>query len=65
MNRGTWWATVHGVKKSDMTEQINKNNEEYDPRDNLFGSCKNCNEEVREEASMYVILGKGYMQPST
>ena len=53
-----------GSKKSDMTEQVN-NNEEYDLRDNLFGSCKNCSEEVREEASMYVISGKGYMKPST
>ena len=24
MDRGTWWATVHGVsKESDMTEQLN------------------------------------------
>ena len=22
MDRGIWWATVHGVKKSDMTEQL-------------------------------------------
>ena len=22
MDRGTWWATVHGVTESDMTEQL-------------------------------------------
>ena len=22
MDRGAWWATVHGVTKSDMTEQL-------------------------------------------
>ena len=27
MDRGVWWATVHGVtKESDMTEQLNNNN---------------------------------------
>ena len=26
MDRGVWWATVHGVtKESDMTEQLNNN----------------------------------------
>ena len=25
MNRGTWWATVHGVKKLDMTENFHTN----------------------------------------
>ena len=26
MDRGVWWATVHGVtKESDMTEQLNTN----------------------------------------
>ena len=38
MNRGTWQATVHGVKKSDMTERVNNNNEEYHPSNNLSGS---------------------------
>ena len=22
MDRGTWWATIHGVGESDMTEQL-------------------------------------------
>ena len=22
MHRGAWWATVHGVEESDMTEQL-------------------------------------------
>ena len=22
MDRGAWWATVHGIAKSDMTEQL-------------------------------------------
>ena len=22
MDRGTWWATIHGVTESDMTEQL-------------------------------------------
>ena len=22
MNRGAWWATVHGVTESDMTEEL-------------------------------------------
>ena len=27
MDRGTWWATVHGVtKESNMTPQLNNNN---------------------------------------
>ena len=25
MDRGTWWATVHGVAESDMTEHSNSN----------------------------------------
>ena len=26
MDRGAWWATVHGItKESDMTQQLNKN----------------------------------------
>ena len=25
MDRGVWWATVHGVTESDMTEQLNNN----------------------------------------
>ena len=28
MNRGAWWATVHGVTKElDMTEQLNNKNQ--------------------------------------
>ena len=27
MDRGAWWATVHGIAKElDMTEQLNNNN---------------------------------------
>ena len=25
MDRGSWWATVHGVTESDMTERLNNN----------------------------------------
>ena len=28
MDRGTWWATVHGVTESDMTEQLTHTNME-------------------------------------
>ena len=31
------WPQFTGLKKSDMTERVN-NNEEYDPSDNLSGS---------------------------
>ena len=30
MDRGAWWATVHGVaKEQDMTAQLNSNNNMY------------------------------------
>ena len=30
MDRGAWWATVHGIAKElDMTQQLNKNNEHF------------------------------------
>ena len=30
MDRGAWWATVHGVaKEQDMTAQLNNNNNMY------------------------------------
>ena len=33
MNRGAWWATIHGATESDMTEQLNNNNTPLGPQE--------------------------------
>ena len=30
MNRGIWWATVHGLQESDMTELLNNSNSRFE-----------------------------------
>ena len=35
MNRGAWWATVHGSQELDMTQQLNNKN-------HIFRDCINC-----------------------
>ena len=47
MNRGAWWAAVHGVaKKSDTTEQLNHNLVKYT---NTGGPRKHHNEKNKHE----------------
>ena len=31
IHRGAWWATVHGITESDVSEQLTTTNEAYRP----------------------------------
>ena len=39
MNRGTWWATVHGFAQSDTTEWLNQKTIKYSSVQLLYQSC--------------------------
>ena len=50
MDRGAWWATVHGVaKESNMTEQVNNNN-------NWPESLVKCQLEVMSHRSLLLVM---------
>ena len=64
MNRGAWWATIHGVSKLDMTEQLSmhacipKMKKILSFR-RLRKSLKRGRKLIDEKSSTYLLVGVG------
>ena len=67
MGRGAWRATVHGAAKSRTRLTLSFHFFTFaDGETNSQRALRSCSREGRgEEVSRYVILEKGYVQPSS